>query len=706
MEIKNNKLSLLNLFLISIGVITLTSIAFLVLNTFYPWLVVLVSFFIILLFISLFKPRLDWKVNLKKDIDWILVVILFFGLIMRIQPWLYLEGGQDQGVYISLSHQYEKTHGLYITDDFRQSLTQEQKYFYDKDGMDKVLGIRHLDLGQSKYYFYFYPAHPVWMSMFGSLIGSDNRVYSLTFFSLLSIVAIYLLTKLVTKNRYIGLTVAILMTLNPLHLFFSKFPAGEEVALAFFLFAFYLFIKFYYDSKERKSCVYDLLASLLLIISFFFTRITGILYLPIIIFLLTVFLLKTEDRQDRIHLICYASMVYISYILSNLVYLIYIPFLFAHSYKFLFAHGKLIPLRVLATSLGLISVPILYIYLITGFKEGLVKVWDIFNKYYKYFYIIIGLILVLFSVYYLYKVGFTDFYKGKVYDTQWFMVGTRWFVLKDLSITSIFMYLTPLFVVPVFYFLFKKDLPSEIKILLFVFLYFCTFTVVITKFIPHHYYFARYQLSEIIPLGLILLGYVLYELIKDTRVILRTLGWLTLTLIIVYFGYFSFYLYQGPVGADESFFTTLEKTVGDKNSAVIYYQTDAKWPSDFMVTPLRYYFDFNVFQIKDIKDFESNDLTKLPKSYTNLYYLSTTKLDKPYLKYVATEIYTQTFYAATSVPMDFPLNYTISNVQLPFCNQIAPEKHCGGIIPIKYHKGTKELYLYKIDVNSINTKGK
>jgi len=50
----------------------------------------------------------------------VLLIILLAALIFRVGPYLYLPGGQDQGLYVSMSATYEKKGSTFITDKVRE----------------------------------------------------------------------------------------------------------------------------------------------------------------------------------------------------------------------------------------------------------------------------------------------------------------------------------------------------------------------------------------------------------------------------------------------------------------------------------------------------------------------------------------------------------------------------------------------------------
>src|SRR5262249_9412998 len=187
--------------------------------------------------------------------------ILLIAACFRALPYLYIPGGQDQGIYVSMAPTYERTGSPFYVDSLRITLQHlglgkyydkysiartfpKSAFFYDiahharytKNKYEGwyLPGIYISDLEQSKYVFQFLPLHPIWMAIAGRILGWSNEVYALVCFSLFSIAALYYLTFELTRGRLLpSCLVGIFLATNPLHAFFSKFPVSEVVFLAF-----------------------------------------------------------------------------------------------------------------------------------------------------------------------------------------------------------------------------------------------------------------------------------------------------------------------------------------------------------------------------------------------------------------------------------------------------------------------------------------
>lgn len=165
-KVLKKEINLIEIIIFFVCLTSVINIFFLLIGVFYPLYSLLISFILLILFLVVF----GYKIKIKDArFCFVLLIILFVSLFLRVPPNLYLAGGQDQGTYVSLSKQYEINHSLYIKDELRNKLSKEAKILYDKSGAATMLGVEELDLEESVFYMPFYPVFPSWMSSFGSL---------------------------------------------------------------------------------------------------------------------------------------------------------------------------------------------------------------------------------------------------------------------------------------------------------------------------------------------------------------------------------------------------------------------------------------------------------------------------------------------------------------------------------------------------------
>lgn len=212
---KTLQLHLYEILLFYVSVVSIFCILLLSVSKFSAFRVLVLSAIVLIIFFLIFKPILILK---DERFGVLLPFILFIALVLRLPTYLYVMGGQDEGTYINMSRQYELQGSLYYTDYFRQTLNDDQKKLYDKHMPYLLPGFQQWGPDRSHYVMKFYPLHPAWMAIFGALFGRDNRVLSLTFFSLISIVSFYLLGYEISgRSKRTGYLIALLLALNPTH---------------------------------------------------------------------------------------------------------------------------------------------------------------------------------------------------------------------------------------------------------------------------------------------------------------------------------------------------------------------------------------------------------------------------------------------------------------------------------------------------------
>ena len=326
----SRSVNLFDLFIFLIVCLSFSSILLLVLNRFNPYHVVAIGAAITGIFAMFFRSKIDLSI---RGIPLALLVILVVGIVLRVPPYLYVPGGQDQGVYVNMSATYEKKGSTFLVDDVRKKAIESglEKY-YDAANQFEIFkrapkkgeyegihlpGIYIKDSEKSEYVYQFYPLHPLWMALAGKFFGEKNSVYSLVFFSLLSITAFYLLASVIPGgSKMSSVFIGIFLALNPLHAFFSKFPVTEVVALCFSSLGFYYLIKYYSKAYFNKISIFYLVLSASLFGCMFFTRISGFMYVPFFYFLFVVTVIFEKNSAVRNQLSIFFLSVFCLYTLS------------------------------------------------------------------------------------------------------------------------------------------------------------------------------------------------------------------------------------------------------------------------------------------------------------------------------------------------------------------------------------------------------
>lgn len=265
-----------------------------------------------------FVRRVRWDVATPRA--WLAAAILGLLVVMlRWQPALHVEGGQDQGIYVAMSAHLSRTGGLDIVDGVRVQLAPAERIAYDKDNNAPFVvlpkrnegwhqpGVYIRDLAESSYIFQFYALHPMWMSLFGGVFGEPNRAYSLVFLSALNVLVLSLLAYEVSgRRRGAAFIAAGLLALNPAHVFLSRFPVSENVSVFFTATAFYYLARHLRSRREGGADSLALALSVGAWAGAFFTHIAVFLYAGVVGAMVAASIVTAADARERDRLVVYA----------------------------------------------------------------------------------------------------------------------------------------------------------------------------------------------------------------------------------------------------------------------------------------------------------------------------------------------------------------------------------------------------------------
>ena len=515
--------NLFDAFMLLVYVISIISVASLAFKVFNGHRVVLFSSIVTILFFFIKREYLVIDFTVKDSRHFLpLLLLVLAGLFFRSEPYLFSAGGQDQGVYVNMSRYFEENGTVFIEDELRNSLTEPMKVLYDKNNLRienrenvRVNGKREgaflpgiyvKNQKKSQYVFQFYHLHPLWMAIFGSFAGESHRVYSLVFFSILSIIGFYLLAFEFTRRRKTAVLAGLLIAINPLHSFFSKFPVTEVVALCFATLSFYYLLRYYNRAREGRTTPLELVLSSLSMFCMFLTRISGFMYLPF--FLLVFFICELYESDSAIvkGIRQYVFMVVVLYGVS-------VWYGLKYSYPYCIDIYRSSIQRLLGHNWANLIYPLLVVsvllfagvfYLATSgklkfFGKKLVWLRSLLP------FIFIG-ILLLGLFFRAIPLGYSDKYCGhKWYDLRWNASGLGIDSLSYWSVTTLIEFLSPFaFLLFVILFLSNSYKGTGTRVLLELFILMFLFHISLLQwFLPYRYYYARYLLSEILPFSLL-----------------------------------------------------------------------------------------------------------------------------------------------------------------------------------------------------------
>jgi len=436
---------------------------------------------------------------------WHVVLIVGVGLLFRLTPDAYILGGQDQGVYVNTAMELARTGSLVPVDTVLEKISDpaalETYRLTNYNGASFLPGVYATSKGLV---FQFYHVFPVWMALFGDGFGPDVAVYALTFLSLLSLLFFHRLAYLITGNANAGLAAALLLAVNPLHAFFSKFPVTEVPTLAFSLMAF-SFLLTYWKRPEAKGAIRFVALSVMAMGCLFMTRISGFMYVPFVVAVSVLALVFDDNAARRKNLLLWAVLVLAAYAISVLYGLKWSAPYARDIYRLSFA-------MVLGTKwklalLGCLGFAALAWFLVWfGSKRpatlGLMrKALAAGMKLLP----VLGVAIAAIGLYKAYRLGYTDAYASDPWIGQRFKLshqGVR--SLLSVSLIASAVYMSPFILVASFFAAFRtKGSPLLSVLLLFVTCFF-VLVVMLQGVIAYQPYYARYLLSEFVPYTILL----------------------------------------------------------------------------------------------------------------------------------------------------------------------------------------------------------
>jgi hypothetical protein len=653
--------------------VSITAVFLLVLSIFHAAYALVAGTILFLLIGIIFNFRIDVE---RKKFDGVLLLILLIALFFRIGPYLYIMGGQDEGVYVNMSSYYEKAGGTFIRDNIRANMPRALRPIYDDSNQYKrrmvkpgkyegshLPGIYIEDLRNSEYEFQFYPLHPLWMAIFGKLFGATNRVYSLVFFSLLSIWLFYLLALELSGGKKLpAYLLALFIAVNPLHAFFSKFPVTEIVSLFFSSAGFYLLVKYYEESKEGNTNVFYLILSSGSFLCLFLNHIAGFLYLPLFYFILLLAMLYVDNRAVKRSLIVYCLSIFAGFGLSLLYGYNYSFPYFYDVYRLTFGAylGPNFHVFLLMFVLLAAMIAIMVFFNARRLKPYLERLSPLIYKFYPA--IIYGIILLAF--FHALQLGFTDKYEAARFNQRWHIADKGVISLAYSSIVVAVSYLTPFGFLLFLAALNCMRKVSNIKILtLIIFLSVVWFMrIILAPVIPYQYYYARYLLGEVVPYSFLLIAIYVGQAIEKDRIHKIVIGLLCIC-VLVFSVYFTSFQLLGRVakGADKALSGVAGRMDGND---ILLINAEGFAHYNELVTPLSYYYGLNTITVPDALNVSTNIAAYLSARYGDLFVLSQEPLGQYTL--VDTIPYKQGFFE-------------------PYA-----------MIPRRFYYFRKTLYLYKI----------
>lgn len=554
-----------------------------------------------------------------------LVLIIIVGLFFRLPIVNYVSGGQDQGVYVNMASHIVRSGGFAIQDNVLKKVDGENniaKYSSDNHPKttDFLLGLFYKGSPSSgNLEFQFYHLFPVWMAIFGGILGLNKLVWALTFLSILSLIFFYRLALGITRRPGLALLAGMLLALNPLHAFFSRFPVTELPTLCFTLSGFWLALYSWQESTILRSR-WKICLSVLAFGCAFLTRVTGFMYMPTFILvglIACVFESRPVHRKGVMAWVTAVLVIYACTVIYGLAFSnIYVEAMYSISFEPLLGRHWQAFIYIISASL------FLFLGLIYYYSDNLSKsvtLKNALNACKTSIGVIIVAILAVWMVK-TYAVGFTQKYlSDPTLNERFHIVGLGMGVLKYSSLVVAAEYLGP-FILPTFCILvWIRRFNAPITVLLAFVTCFFAYICILQWVIPYQPYYARYLVSEFVPY---LLLFVVAASAYVTKGYARRSLQFVFAMTLVYCGILS--IGQLRAHAQEGMaasYARIAKHVGDQD--LLLLDTSSLYlPDQLIEMPFMLRYGKNVARITQSNVDDPTYLNSLQRHYDNMFLLS------------------------------------------------------------------------------------
>lgn len=556
-------------------------------------------------------PSLVWHEPFSST-HFFLLLILLIAAYFRFPPANYVPGGQDQGVYVNAANHFARTGRVFLRDETigllddnkpLQELYVTRNYrAINKNQFGKyrgsfIPGFYVGDFSQHQLVAQFYHLHPMWFAISHLLLGPEASTYPLSLFSWLCVLAVYLITERFTKRSSLALAAALLLALSPAHSYFAKFPVSEGTACFFFIAALYAIL----HSADKHG--QDLLISALSFGCLFLTRITGFLFLPLILLYVALRFAQNLTNKQRLNLALYAFALTSFYVLS-----FFYGMVFSRPYSVAIYKSKL------NIGMDILSQAPIYFAIFALLYGAILLLLSLFQRrsrifllplarWRRYWPLCLLLAALLFIGYRGYLLAFSNHYiTHRWFGSRWDIAGKGLEAVKHLNITVLAAFLSPigmLFFLLGLYFLLSKSLIKREHMLFGVFA-FLLFVVLTGKQLmsPYLYFYGRYLVSELLPLAIIISVYGAYELslyFKQQHI----------SVLIVLCYLFSFAYYSLPAAWAHTrqteafaFYSEMKKVADIVGPKAVLFIEKRKFPEVQIVTPFRFTYGLHTFSFR------------------------------------------------------------------------------------------------------------
>lgn len=436
---------------------------------------------------------------------WHLLLVLGVGLLFRLTPYAYILGGQDQGVYVNMAMELVRTGALEPVDLVLKAIADPSiTESYLQGNYNPTIYLPGVYSTAGGLEFQFYHLFPVWLALFADLMGVEGAGYGLTLLSLVSLLFFQRLAHLISGRASVGLVAGLLLAVNPLHAFFSKFPVTEVPTLAFSAMSF-AFLVGYWRAPEAAGARRLLAISVSALGMLFMTRISGFMYLPFVLVLSVAVAMFELDPDRRRGVLVWSVAVVMLYAFSVMDGLRWSSVYATDIYRLSFAPllgdrwRAWLMLLALGALLGWIAAWNLRA------RESVRLIGQKLLLFGAGSLPVLALVLAALAAYKAYRLGFTDGYAADPWIGERFgLSGQGYRSVFSTSLVASATYLSPFVLLAYFAIGFRAAHRPLLCALLFFVFCFLGYVAVLQWNLPYQPYYARYLLSEFVPYVLLL----------------------------------------------------------------------------------------------------------------------------------------------------------------------------------------------------------
>lgn len=597
---KNHYWEWLDYLAIMVATVSIVSITLLITDSFHPKQAFFIGGSLATIIFSFAKMRSISTADGQGLGFFTLFSLILFAAVFRLEPYPWINGGQDQGVYVSMSAYYQKGGNLFITDPISDKLSNETlKTIYKENLPEGSFQPGVFYSSRNDYVFQFYHLHPLWMAIFADFLGDGARIYSLTFFSLLSIIFLSLLAFELSGSRAAALAVGILLAVNPLHAFFSKWPVTEIVALAFSSMAFYYLARAYRLADYVVPSRWALGISCLSLSMLFFVRISGFLYLPalLLVFMVGTWFYQVHNNRFGKDLAAFSVACICLYVLSVFYGLSFSPNYSIYIYRSnfgRFANGDWILVMSVILIFMLLTMYVWHSHLCHA-KVGKKFSFWLQPNVFVVFLVVITVVASVFSLHQVYLLGYTDTFASNSWlGSRWKLSGSGIAAVERSSVLNWILYSSPFLVAVGIVALLKRGADWKVALLLVVPVTAMLLFFLRTIVLPYQYYYARYLLTEAVPYIIIVFVVVT---IGSGIAVWRRAGIAAVALSVLWFGYLTIQQFGAEEGIRPLNVLKQIATHVDQDDVLLIEPSGWSISSFHFETPLRFYFGIKMFTL-------------------------------------------------------------------------------------------------------------